>query len=258
PVSLIMLQRSYMAMFGASAFLAIGGGLYLYYCLEQKRLKPLVGCSILFLAALFISWSVITRYTNLLIAGVFILHFVITRLQISFKGQRQQVALETIPFSLGVAIPLAVLLVYNNTVFGSPLAYGYQYTRFPIKFAFHYIGAVGRDGQSIPMGIIGGNLQNMPSALFIGFPLLALAIPGIGYMLYQKLSPLIRSRSYSKGEPDRWAGLSWNILLVLIGWIICVYPLYMLYEWTSNPVMQRFSFITVDRFYLPGLFPGVI
>lgn len=258
PVSLIMLQRSYMAMFGASAFLAIGGGLYLYYCLEQKRLKPLVGYSILFLATLFISWSVVARYTNLLIAVVFALHFVITRLRILFKGQRHQVAVEAIPFSLGVAIPLAVLLIYHNYVFGSPLASGYQYTLFPIKFAFQYIGAVGWDGQSIPMRIIEGNLRNMPAALFIGFPLLVIAIPGIGYILYQKLSPLIRGRDRSKEKTDQWAELPGDILLVLIGWIICVYPLYMLYEWTSDPSMQQLPFISAARFYLPGLFPVVI
>lgn len=258
PVGLIMLQRSYMAMFGASAFLAIGGGLYLYYCLEQRRLKPLIGGLLLFLAVLFISWSVVARYTNLPIAVVFALHFVITRLRLSLQGQRRQVALETIPFGLGVVIPLAVLLVYHNAVFGSPLAYGYQYAKFPIKFAFQYIGAVGLDGQSIPMRIIEGNLRGMPMALFIGFPLLVIAIPGIGFILYQKIASLVKRRYRFKGKPHPWPELHWDILLVLIGWIICVYPLYMLYEWTSNPSIQQLSFITVDRFYLPGLFPVVI
>jgi len=258
PVSLIMLARSYMDTFGDSAFLAIGGGLYLYYCLEQKRLKPVVGGSVLFLSALLISWSVVARYTNLPIAIVLALHFAIIRLRILLNGQRRQVALEAILFSLGVAIPLAGLVVYNNAVFGSPLAYGYQYTQLPIKFAFQYIGAVGPDGQSIPMRIIEGNLRNMPAALFLGFPLLAIAIPGTGYILYEKLSSLITGRSHSQEKPDRWPELSWGILLVLIGWIICVYLLYMLYEWTSTQAMQQRSFIVVDRFYLPGLFPVVI
>lgn len=255
PVSLIMLQRSYMAMFGASAFLAIGGGLYLYCCLEHNRLKPLVVGLVLFLSALFISWSVVARYTNLIIAAVFAVHFIISRLRTFIQGRRRQVALETIAFSLGVAISLAVILSYHNTVFGSPLTHGYMYTRFPIKFAFQYIGVVDQGGQSIPMRIIKGNLQNMPAAIFIGFPLLVIAIPGIGYILYKRLSgDLCRSTE----KPDRWAELPWDILLALIGWIICVYPLYMLYEWTARPVMQGVSFIIVDRFYLPGLFPIVI
>lgn len=258
PVSLIMLQRSYMAMFAAGSFLVIGGGLYIYYCLEQRRLKPWVGGWLLFLAALFIGWSVVARYTNLPIAVVFALHFAITRLRWLLQGQKRQVLLEAIPFIIGIGISLAVLLIYHNAVFGSPFDYGYNYSHFPIRFAFQYIGQVGQSGESIAMSIIRGNLENMPTALFIGFPLLLIAIPGLGFILYQKIAPLFRRRQHSGEKPHPWPELPWDMLLVLIGWFICVFPLYMLYEWTAKPYMQNVSLIAVDRFYLPGLFPIAI
>jgi len=62
------------------------------------------------------------------------------------------------------------------------------------------------------------------------------------------------------------AGLPGDILLVLTGWFIAVFGLYMLYEFTSTTTMsglphiqmRQLSFVVIARFYLPGLFPMVV
>lgn len=40
PISLVMSNRAYMDTFASLAFLAIGGGLYIYYHLEKGNLRP--------------------------------------------------------------------------------------------------------------------------------------------------------------------------------------------------------------------------
>ncbi len=243
PVSLIMLQRSYMAMFGATAFLVMGGGLYLLYTLREE------GASlwILFLAGLFLGWSVAARYTNLLVVAVFVLHFLGTRLARVWRGQWRNTTKEALFLGSGALLPMAGLLTYHTYVFGSPFDYGYKHSHFPIKFALQYLGQAG--GGSVALRIIQGNLRNMPMALFLGFPLLALAIPGLFFILWEKLS---------RRSANPWPELSWPILLLLLGWFLGVFGLYFLYEWTSPPPMEQRHFIVVDRFYLPGLFPLVV
>jgi len=245
PVSLIMFQRSYMAMFGATAFLVMGGGLYLFYTLREER----TSLGILFLAGLFLSWSIAARYTNLTVVAVFVLHFLGTRLARIWRGQWRNVIKEALSLGSGALLPLAGLLAYHTYVFGSPFDFGYKHSHFPIRFAFQYLGQAGPGGQSIPLHIVRGNLNNMPMPLFLGFPLLALAIPGLAFILGQKL--LHRSA-------NPWPELSRSILLLLFGWVLAVFGLYLLYEWTSPPPMGQRHFIVVDRFYLPGLFPLVV
>ena len=266
PVSLIMLNRSYADAFAANAFLVIGGGLYIYYCLERDKLRPMRGAVLLFLAFLFIGWSVLVRYTNLPIAVILALHFVITRLRALLRREKTRLQFEIPSVILGIGLPLALLLFYNITVFGSPFDNGYNYSSFPVKFAYQYIGAVDPAGQSIPLKIIEGNLRNVPWPLFIGYPLLLIGIPGIFIVFYQKIAALFKRYSL----PGTWAGLDtelpWGILLILVGWFICVFGLYMMYEWTSTTTMSGLPFIQMKqvpfiefaRFYLPGLLPIVV
>jgi hypothetical protein len=43
----------------------------------------------------------------------------------------------------------------------------------------------------------------------------------------------------------------------MIGWVIFVFVLYIMYEWTAG-LQQGGGFVLFDRFLLPGLFPVVI
>ena len=255
PIGLIMLNRAYMDTFASLAFLAMGGGLYFYYLLDREKWSQSRGGALLFLAFLLISWSVVTRYSNLPIAIILALHFLITRFISLRKGDSARLGSEITSVILGVGLPMAVLLLYNYFVFGSPLDYGYKHTIFPVKFAYEYLGQVNASGQSLPLQIIIDNLKTVPQALFMGFPLLVIGIPAAIIVLWQKFS-------CRRGVQGRWNGLSaelpWGTLLVLIGWFLSVYILYMMYEFTAEFLKSGTSFFRYSRYYLPGLFPVAI
>lgn len=253
PIGLIMWNRAYMDTLASLAFLAMGGGLYFYHSLERTRLSPVRGGVLLFLAFLFISWSVLVRYSNLPIAIIIALHYTVTRLVSWKKREKTRFLSESTAIAMGIGIPLAALLLYNYYVFGSPLDYGYKYTLFPVKFAYEYLGQATESGESMPWRIILDNLKTVPPALFQGFPILVAAIPAFGVVLWQKFS---RRRANTAG---RWNSLNkelpWDFLLVLAGWFLSVYCLYMTYEFTAEYLTSGSSYFRYARYYLPGLFP---
>jgi hypothetical protein len=253
PVAMIMLNRCYMDTYASLAFLVMGGGLYIYYILESEGLKSKTAWIVLFLSFFLIGWSVITRYTNFPIVAVFALHFMVTRIILFRKRQSMKVLKELLPAALGIGISMAVILLYDYLIFGSPFDYGYHYTRFPINFAYQYLGRVNQTGQLLPLQIILNNLRAAPRSLLLGFPLLVFGIPGIITILVFKFVKCSGS--------GRWSSLTrempWSILLILIGWFIFVFGLYIMYEWTAD-FRGGGPFIMFDRFYLPGLFPVVV
>jgi hypothetical protein len=204
-----------------------------------------------------ISWSVVTRYTNLPVAVILALHYSLTTLISLTKGATNRIRFELPAVVIGIGLPLAVLLFYNNSVFGSPFSYGYQYTRFPIKFAFQYLGQVNRNGQSIPLQIIANNLKTGPRALLLGFPLLLVGIPGFFIIWSQKIFDSVRLGRSLTNSPRPYSELPRDILLILTGWFISVFVLYLTYEWTAE-FPGNGSFIIFDRFYLPGIFPVAV
>ncbi len=253
PVTLTMLLRTYMDTIYDSAFLFIGGGFYIYCMIRQSELKSFPRGALMFLAFFCISWSVVARYTNFPVAAVFALHYLVARGTAATRHRVRLSLPELTAAVLGVGIPAALLLGYHSVVFGSPFNYGYNYSQLPIKFAYQYLGQTDAQGNSVALNVIAGNLRNMPLPLLIGFPLLAVAVPGIFFILYQKLSA-----NPGLSKPDPWWEITWDIVLLLLAWVVCVFGLYMLYEWTATPQEQLMPFIIKARFYLPGLLPLVI
>lgn len=247
PIALVMLNRVYMDTYASLAFMAIGGGLYLYYHLERGNLGKLKGGTLLFLGFFFAGWSVVTRYTNAPIALVLGLHYVITRLVDWRKGRSTKLKMEIIPVVLGVGLPVAAILLYDYYVFGSPWTYSYALSPYPIKFAFQYFGQEW-EGESIAGLILRYNGEGFLRNLWIGFPLMFIAIPAFIFMLYRGIAG-IRAGT-SKEMP-------WDILLVLTGWFIAVFFLYWGYEWTAG-LVKGGGAVLFTRFLLPGLFPIVI
>lgn len=250
PIGLIMANRTYMDTFASLAFISIGGGLYFYYYLQKEKWAKTRGGILLFLAFFFIGWSVVTRQSNLLVAVVIAIHYVVVRIMAFAKDDRSWLISELVAVVIGIGLPAAALMLYNYFIFGSPLDYGYKYSMFPVKFAFEYLGQADASGASIPLNIIIENFNNVPAALFQGFPLLIIFIPALIFILYRKFT----------GETaGRWKGikhaLSWDILIVLIGWFLSVYGLYMTYEFTAEYLREGTSFFRYSRYYLPGLFP---
>ncbi|MHB8104586.1 MAG: hypothetical protein ACYDG5_03490 [Dehalococcoidales bacterium] len=255
PIGLIMFNRAYMDTFASLAFLAMGGGLYFYYLLEQQRMRAWRGGLMLFFAFLLIGWSVVTRQSNLLVALILALHFGVTRIIDFVKHRRARLTWEIPSAILGAGITAAALLWYNGYVFGSVLDYGYHYSPMPVKFAYQYLGQVNAAGQSIPWQIVIDNFKSVPQALFTGFPLLVIGIPSIFIVLYFKFFR-------KKQAPGKWSSLRdevpWDRLLVIIGWFLSVYVLYMMYEFTAEYLTGASSFFRYARYYLPGLFPVAI
>jgi hypothetical protein len=254
PISLVMLNRTYMDTYASMAFLVIGGGLYIYYHLERDNLGPLKGGTLLFLAFFFTGWSVITRYTNLPIAVVLVLHLVVIRIIAWRKGQKTGIRPEILPLVLGIGLPVLAILLYDYYVFGSPLKYSYSFSPYPIKFAFQYIGQVDANGESIPLQIIRYNLEGFSRNLLIGFPLLIIGIPGFAVVLYHKFAAFFKRRQPEGKWSSLRSELPWDILLILIGWFVSVFLLYLGYEWTAG-LQKGGGFVIFDRFLLPGLFP---
>lgn len=256
PIGLIMWNRAYMDTYASLAFLAMGAGLYFYYLLEQAKMRPWRGGLMLFFAFFLIGWSVVTRQSNLLVAAVIALHFAITRIVLFFKHRRERLAWEILPVILGTGITAAVLLWYNHYVFGSILDYGYHYSVMPVKFAYQYLGQVNAAGQSIPWHIISDNFKTVPLELIKGFPILIVGVVAAGVALYFKFF-------WKKDRPTgKWSSLRdelpWDKLLVLIGWFLGVFALYMMYEFTAEFLAAEANFFRYARYYLPGLYPVAI
>jgi hypothetical protein len=254
PISMVMCNRIYMDAYASLAFLVTGGGLYIYYHLERKKLSSLKGGILLFLAFFFIAWSVVARYTNLPIAVILFAHLVIVRSMDRHKGQNTGIKREILPLVLGIGLPMAVLFLYNYFIFGSPLKTGYSISPYPIKYAFQYWGQVDINGESIPAEIFRYNSEGALRNIWTGFPFLIIGIPGLFVILYQKFFK-------QQNSGGKWSGLRtelpWDILLVLICWFVSVLFMNLAYEWLTG-LREGWGFVLFNRFYLPWLLPVVI
>jgi hypothetical protein len=239
PVALAMMQRSYADSFGAAAFLSMGGGLYIYYCLRSQEPSSRSAGILLFLAWLGLGWGVMANYYNALVVLVFMLHFVYMSARSLLAGRRRAVVRASIWAGLGLAVPLAALLVYQNAVFGSPWRFGFQYTQLPVSFS---------------LGFLRPNIKYVTVALLVGFPLILPCAAALFTALYQKVR-LLMPRRKTEDINDTWPELRWDILLLLGGWLAAVYGLYLSYEWTANTQMAGMPFIVMARYYLPAVLP---
>jgi hypothetical protein len=243
PISLIMLNITYMNTFASLAFIAMGGGLYIYYQLEREKLSRFAAGIILFLSFLLSSWSVVVCYTNFLIVAVIALHFVITRAIAFHKGNMKYLLLESGSFILGNGIPVAILLIYNYCVFGSIFDYGYHYSSMPTSFSLESLFT---------------NIINAPSPLLESFPLLLIAVPAFGIILYLKYMASKKPAILSGGWAGMAAELPNDILWLLAGWFIGGFCLYLAYDFTAEYMGSHTSFVRFARYYLPGLFPVAV
>ena len=239
PVALAMMQREYIDSFGAAAFLSMGGGLYIYYCLRSQELTPRASGVLLFLAGLALGWSVAANYYNALVVLVFILHFSFMLGRSWMAGQRRKVAWSPLWIGLGLALPLAGLLVYQAAVFGSPWRFGFQYAQLPVSFSLHFLRS---------------NIKYVTVALLTGFPLLLPGVAALFAALFQKVRWLMARRK-TETSADFWPEMRWDILLLMAAWIAAVYGLYLNYEWTADTQVIAMPFIVMARYYLPAALP---
>ena len=256
PMALIMANRAYMDTYASLAFAAMGGGLYFYYLLQKDAWRSIKQGVVIFFAFLLIGWSVVVRESNLLIAIVLALHYLVMRFRSLRNQEKAWLRIELPAVVLGAGLTAAVMLIYNNIVFGAPLSYGYQYSLFPVKFAFQYLGQTDAAGHSIPLDIIMNNVKVLPLPLLEGFPVLVLFIPTIIFLTAWKI---IYGKKPSIG---RWAGLEREIsrgtLVTMAGIFLSVFALYYMYEFTATSLKEGATFFRYSRYYLPGLFPMAV
>jgi len=239
PVALALLQRVYIDSFGAFAFLSIGGGLYIYYCLRRSELSPLPSAAILFFSGLALGWSVFASYYNALPVAVFALHFIYACVRSFMSGQGRSTIRAALWLCAGFIIPVACLLAYQNSVFGSPLRFGFQYAQF-------YTGFNAR--------LIYINLLNVSVAVLVGFPVLLPAAAAI-WMAFCARLKAVMERKPRTANTACWPELDWDILLLLAGWIAAVFGLFLCYEGTATSQAASMPVIVMARHYLPAVLP---
>ncbi|MCL2706863.1 MAG: hypothetical protein FWE97_01660 [Dehalococcoidia bacterium] len=225
PVALAMLQRAYADTFAAAAFLGIGGGLYIYYCLRRGELSLMAAYGLLFLAGLGLGWSVFANYANTWAVGAFLAHFIYLQTKARLEGRKKEIVFSALCFCLGMLLPLAGLLMYQNAVFGAPLRFGFQYTGLPVGFSWQYIQA---------------NIRQTTVAWLIGYPLLIPGLAALVWALYHRTHKNV---------------FGTDLLLLLAGWVAAVFGLYLMYELTASSDIAGMPFIVLARYALPGLMP---
>jgi len=241
PLYLAMWQRVYMDTLAALAFCGVGGGLYLYYWLSRARLSTRTHAVVLFTAGFLLMVSVCVRYTNIVIAAVFGLHFLVIAVRAHL---RRELFLPTgLFFWLGAALPLAGLLAYHGAVFGSPFSSGNGVAQPPISFAWSYDLGIG-------YSIVRGNISQLWAPLLAAMPVILVAVPAFATVAYEK--------RFFSGQASAWPELPAHIHHVLWGWVVAVFGLYVMYEWTSYQSGGQLPFPLLTRFYLPALLPLVI
>lgn len=92
--------------------------------------------------------------------------------------------------------------------------------------------------------------------LLKGFPILLAALPVMAFMLFQKTTRTIPALSRFNRK-DFWPELRIDLFLLLIGWFVAVFGLYVMYEWTAMRFMDP-MFIIVTRFYISALLPVAV
>ena len=240
PLYLAMWQRVYMDAFAALAFCGAGGGLYLYYWLSRACLGVLLSRMILLAAGLLLMASVGVRYTNIAVAAVFAVHFLVMAGRLHLC--REHFWSTGLFFVLGMALSGIGLLIYNGVVFGTPFSAGSEFAQLTIRFAWQYPLGIGYD-------IVRNNIVRLWVPLLIALPIILAAIPALVAATYGK---------FFYRQSDTWPELPEHVYHVLWGWIVAVFGLYVMYDWTSFQESATFFFPLLTRFYLPMLLPLVI
>ena len=124
PMTLRAAYFSTMDTFAAGALLVIAASLLLYYwSLAGKRPGARLALAAAGLAA---GWGVVVRIHSLPILALLVV-FALLKTRSCAAGDSGRLVREILAFVLGVAISLSVLLLYNQAVFGRPLATGYAF-----------------------------------------------------------------------------------------------------------------------------------
>lgn len=124
PITLLAFHYLYMDTYASGVLLLISGGILLWY--ESQQHNSHFTWLIIFIAGASGGWAVVVRNVNVLPLAVLIGYFFLIwrqRRQQNYK----QVWPELLIFTLGLALGISGLLLYNFVTFGQFISTGYAY-----------------------------------------------------------------------------------------------------------------------------------
>ncbi len=208
--ALLFAWRDYMPTFTDASLIAAGSGTLLWAVLATEaspRRRTWAGLA--GFAAIEIATFV--RYTNLVILGC-----AVVAVTVAWRLRAAKLSLGTLGWWLAsVAVFGAGVAVFDDLVYGGPLATGYRFDAGPGQVTFG-------------LGAIGPNLRHLPAHLIQAMPMLVLGLAALAWIIVRAVV-LRRGGPESPARRDLWAGLA-----LAASWL-AIWGVYAAYYWTNDP-----------------------
>ena len=220
--ALLFAWRDYMPTFTDASLIAAGSGILLWALLATEassRRRTWAGLA----GFAAIELATFVRYTDIVILGCAVVTVIA-----AWRLRAAKLPLGTLCWWLAsVAVFGAGVAVFDDLVYGGPLATGYQ----PGEVMFG-------------LGAIGPNLRYMPAHLMQAMPMLVLGLAALVWIIVRRLvSRKAGSRAGAMARRDVWVGLA------VAGSWLAVWGLYSAYYWTNDPTEDT---LQAARFYVPA------
>jgi hypothetical protein len=215
--------RDYMPTFTDASLIAAGSGLLLWSLLATEassRRRTSAGLA----GFVAIEIATFARYTNIVILGCAVVAVVA-----AWRLRTAGLPLYTLCWWLAsVALFGAGVALFDDLVYGAPLATGYQ----PGEVTFG-------------LGAIGPNLRIMPAHLMQAMPMLVLGLIALVWIIVRWLVlRRVDGEAGALARRDLWVGAA-----LAASWF-AIWGLYSAYTWTTDPTSVT---VQVVRFYVPAI-----
>jgi hypothetical protein len=223
--ALLFAWRDYLPTFTDASLIAAGSGTLLWAVLAtEASTRRRTWAGLAGFAAIEIATFV--RYTNLVILGC-----AVVAVTVAWRLRAAKLSLGTLGWWLASAAVFgAGVAVFDDLVYGDPLATGYRF-------------ATGPDQVTFGLGAIEPNLRYLPAHLIQAMPMLVLGLAALAWIIIRAVT-LRRAGPESPARRDLWAGLA-----LASSWL-AIWGLYATYYWTNDPTENTLQTV---RFYLPAI-----
>lgn len=217
--------RDYMPTFTDASLIAAGSGTLLWAALASEastRRRTWAGLA----GFVAIEIATFARYTDVVILGG-----AVVAVTVAWRLRAAKLSLRTLCWWLtSVAVFGAGVAVFDDLVYGGPLATGYRFE-------------TGADQVTFGPGAIGPNLRYLPAHLIQAMPMLVLALAALAWIIVRAVT-LRRAGPESPARRDLWAALA-----LAASWL-AIWGVYATYYWTNDPAEDTLQTV---RFYLPAI-----
>jgi hypothetical protein len=217
--------RDYMPTFTDASLIAAGSGTLLWAALASEastRRRTWAGLA----GFVAIEIATFARYTDVVILGG-----AVVAVTVAWRLRAAKLSLRTLCWWLtSVAVFGAGVAVFDDLVYGGPLATGYRFE-------------TGADQVTFGLGAIGPNLRYLPAHLIQAMPMVVLALAALAWIIVRAVT-LRRAGPESPARRDLWAALA-----LAASWL-AIWGVYATYYWTNDPTEDTLQTV---RFYLPAI-----